>query len=223
MNRVLINFGGFILGCLIVFGMISLSNYLASGFNKTDLEKTNPKASVQIIGTKSMGSGIIVSSANRVSYILTNNHVCAINKVTTGKYDLLEINMYNLNKKVYGIVAKIDSVKDLCLIKVNVGELPTALISDDFKIHDKVYNISSPLGYNNYKADGYIGGQILFDRNDYKQFSISIYGGSSGSGVFDYNSHKLVGLVAMGYGTAATISGMVPLEDIRLFLSGVIK
>ena len=132
----------------------------------------------------------------------------------------LKIYFNNLPRKsVVGKIHAASDFQDLCLVKIPVGNLPVVLISDKKpKVGDKLVTIGNPMGVTNLMVDGYAGDEARIYGNMYQLTSAPVYGGQSGSGVFNEDG-QLVGVNTLSRIDVATIGYMVVLEDIKLFLS----
>lgn len=86
-----------------------------------------------------LGSGVIISSEG---YILTNQHVAG------EKYSTCYITLKN-GVTCNGVVVWASEDLDLAIIKINMKELPEAVLgdSDDVRIGSNAYAIGNPVGY----------------------------------------------------------------------------
>jgi len=183
---------------------------------------SNENYNVKIVGLRGQGSGVVIQSNDVYSTILTNKHVCEINKMSNGLIDYFPFVVKEVvnNDSFLGHVKKVSKNTDLCLIQVEVGNLPVAKIAKKVVRGEKVINISSPLDIEGYKTHGFVGEVHLIPSMNfakYQQVSTPIYPGSSGSAVFNMRK-KIVGLITLGMRGANTLSYMVPLSDIKVFL-----
>lgn len=99
------------------------------------------------------GSGFVISSNGKESYILTNNHVA------TGAGDGGKITVYfqDQSSEVATIVGT-DSSYDLAVLKIERGNLPVAQLgnSDDVVVGDATIAIGSPLGLSGTVTSGIV-------------------------------------------------------------------
>lgn len=170
--------------------------------------------------TEGAGSGVIISSEDNESYILTNNHVienASSISVTTrdGK---------NYDAQLIGY----DSKLDIALLKVNVGNLKCAVFGDSSKIvvGDKAVAIGNPLG----SLGGSVTSGIIsaLDRNieldgevhSLMQTDAAINPGNSGGGLFNGQGELIGIVVAKSTGEAVECLGFaIPTNDIEPVLS----
>jgi len=132
----------------------------------------------------------------------------------------LKIQFNNLKLDVLsGEIIKISPNYDLCLVKVKIGNLPKVRIADTrANPGDYLITVGNPSIVTNHMTDGYAGDDIQVWGNTYTGTTAEIYGGSSGSAVFNAN-HALVGVNTLGR-REPTINFMIPLQDIITFLQG---
>lgn len=165
------------------------------------------------------GSGTIISSGEIGSYILTNRHVCdaASNISFDGKtYKIL--NILHKNSRYVGTVVDVATNHDLCLVSVKEGSLPTAKIADaDVDVGDPITTIGNPLDRNNFIAKGFAGEMTYLWEMLFRETSLVVMGGQSGSGVYNRDL-ELVGVVTFAHQLYSSVSGMVSLLDVRAFL-----
>lgn len=148
----------------------------------------------QMSGT---GSGVIVGQQDGKSLVVTAGHVCVNNSVRvpmtedmTSQYTIsLET---GFGKMGYGTVIAIDMPNDLCLLISDTYLGPALEIADEEPLlHEKVYNMASPLGLAVPVAvpvfDGYFAGQV----STLYIFTIPAAPGSSGSPVMNKNQEVI--------------------------------
>ena len=144
--------------------------------------------------TEGAGSGVIVSSTDDGTYIITCAHVIeGSSKVTVTLTDGTE---YEAVQTAY------DTITDIGIIKINVSNLKTALIgdSDDIVVAEEVIAIGNPLGeLGGSVTNGIISAlerEIQIDGLNYKliQTSAEISPGNSGGGLFNIKG-ELIGIV----------------------------
>ena len=99
------------------------------------------------------GSGFIIQSNSKTSYILTNNHVA----VGAGIGAEIQVTFQDQSQESATIVGR-DSSYDLAVLKINRGNLPIATLgnSDDIVVGDAVIAIGSPLGLTGTVTSGII-------------------------------------------------------------------
>lgn len=236
-----------VLGALVVVAVVlsSVSMILPIFFgqpkqNQIEIADAAKRAVTIVSGTRGYGSGVIIKSNDEGSIILTNKHVCDINKVPSmikllaeeiGDSILIDYTPFKIihshSKKVgQGQVLRVAQNTDLCLIFVDIPNLNSVEIANKVpKNGERLFNISNPLGYTNYITEGFAGDFLYIMGIRVRQVSIPVSYGSSGSGVFN-NDGELVGLVSMIDPSAAashlTLSFMIPLTSIKMFLKGIL-
>lgn len=114
---------------------------------------------------------------------------------------------------------KVSPDKDLCLIEVPIGNLPTAKIATKLpKVGDKVQTIGNPLEVTNHMVEGFVGDNSKIYGNFYTLITAPIFPGQSGSGTFNMDG-RLVGVNTLSWVEVATIGYMIPLNDILEFIN----
>ena len=144
--------------------------------------------------TQGAGSGVIVSSGDNGTYILTCAHV--IEKATAVSVKLRDGTEYKSS------LTALDTDTDIGIIKIDVSGLPTATVGDFSKVvvGQGVVAIGNPLGeLGGSVTDGIISAldrDIMIDGTTYHllQTNAEINPGNSGGGLFDMEG-KLIGIV----------------------------
>lgn len=183
---------------------------------------------VKIVGKRGYGSGVIIQSDDAGSYIITNKHVCRINKLdkktqkknlnlsTYGKFQVKKIEHNDEDEvTMTGQVLKVSENSDLCLIHVDRPNMPTADIAAETPLWgDIVHGYSNPQHIEGVPSTGRVlDEEYIFDLW-YTRSSVLAQPGSSGSGVFNEDG-ELVGLISL---QDMWYSYMVPLSHIRTFV-----
>jgi len=147
-----------------------------------------PVPEYQMSGT---GSGVIVGQRDGKSLVVTAGHVCVNN---TSRVPMIEdlTSQYTISletgfgKDGNGTVLAVDMPNDLCLLISDTylgPSLPIAI--EEPELHEKVYNMASPLGLAVPVAvpvfDGYFSGQV----SSLYIFTVPAAPGSSGSPVLN--------------------------------------
>ena len=186
---------------------------------------------VKVAGARGYGSGVVIESGINGTFILTNKHVCDINKLhpmilmirnPVPNYTMMNGKMINSQSKIPLQVVKVAKNMDLCLVHANVSGLKAVdIVKHNPSQGTKVFNVSNPQGLEGYVATGYLGRQEYIWNMLYTQHSIPTYGGSSGSGIYTMDG-KLTCLVSLGHRAYNTIGYCVPASHIRYFLKGVL-
>lgn len=132
------------------------------------------------------GSGVVFDEAG---YVVTNFHVLS------GGVD---IKVQHYNKSIIDIsVAGFDELKDVLVLKIPQGTLPSLKIADTTKIKpgQRIYAIGSPLGLENSISEGVISGlrYSYYENVEYIQISAPVSHGSSGGAVVN-SFGELVGI-----------------------------
>lgn len=171
------------------------------------------------------GTGVIVKSDQKGTLVLTNNHVCQMGKPPFAAFAdrYLPFTIKIEGREYRGTVFKTTKDADLCLIQVSIIKFrPSADIGKiESVVGDKIYTVGNPYFASNLTSDGYVGEHFKIGQYDFQQAALTVYPGQSGSGVFTLDNH-LVGLVTVSKNSAPSISGFVPLTEIKKFLKGVL-
>lgn len=132
------------------------------------------------------GTGVVVKITDKVTYILTNNHVAG-----KGTIDPI-LFVKNGEQKVRAKVLKYHSYVDMAAIQIP-GKLKDKVAINKIaipSIQDPVYIVGNPLGNNYVYTEGVMAGYLGIS----SLFQAPCIYGNSGSGVFNING-DLVGLV----------------------------
>lgn len=141
--------------------------------------------------------------------------------IQSGIDSAIQVKFMNLPLKNAGAsIVAVSPEVDLCLIKVQVGNLPRVKIANKKPVvGTKVVTIGNPHDAENHMVDGYVGNDVEVWGDMYTLITAPIYPGQSGSGTFNMLG-ELVGVNTLSDLRAATLGYMIPLTDIKLFLSG---
>ncbi len=139
---------------------------------------------------RSLGSGVLIS---KEGFILTNNHVVE-------GADEINVSLANDTRNYSARVVGTDPATDLAVIKIDGGELPSAILadSDQLAIGDVVLAIGNPFGIGQTVTMGIVsavgrGGLGIVDYEDFIQTDASINPGNSGGALIDTEG-RLVGI-----------------------------
>lgn len=164
--------------------------------------------------TQGAGSGVIVSSGDDGSYILTCAHVIdGAAKVTV---KLKDGTVYTADSFIY------DTESDIGVIKLNVKGLPCATVGDysTVTVGEEVVAIGNPLGtLGGSVTNGIVSAldrDIIIDGTTYHllQTNAEINPGNSGGGLFNADGH-LIGIVN-AKSTGESVEGLgfaIPIDD----------
>ncbi len=173
------------------------------------------KNTVEVIGDYGLGSGTIIKSDDNGSLILTNKHVCAINKepiMLQGVVELMGLPVLTTylpfkvviegQPPVEGIVVEAAQNVDLCIISVASlrNHSTVNFASKQGRVGDKIMTAGYSLGFPLIVSEGFLA-------------SLLSYPGSSGSGVFNSDG-DLVGVIAIGLRGSPSITGLIPLRNV---------
>lgn len=181
---------------------------------------------VKLSGERGYGSGVIFKSDETGSLILTNKHVCMINDGRAmamlfgaiQEYNVFKGQQINEGTTFKAQVLDMDANTDLCVLHTTLKNLPIAKFAKNIPKQGTVlFNVSNPLGISGYVASGLVGKDTYIFEMLYRQTTVAVYPGSSGSAVFNING-EVSGLISLGI-PGTVISFIVPLEHIRLFIN----
>jgi len=175
---------------------------------------------------KGRGTGFVISSDG---YILTNKHVVAADKNKQPEYKIY----FNSGKEYYAIVASIDPLYDLAVLKIFDKNLPTLDFGDSDKLElgTTVIAIGNALGrYKNSVTKGIISGverdlSLYSDVGsaemaDLIQTDAEINLGNSGGPLVDLNG-KVVGVNTAIDATGASIGFAIPANNIKPAIASI--
>ena len=148
------------------------------------------------------GSGVIISEDG---YILTNHHVGGDPSIVAMVVYLYG-SRYGDNSEYEATLIASDSHNDVALIKINVSGLKPVRFgnSETVKVGDRAVAVGNPGGVNPDTFSEGIISNIINDSPyeiyapDCFQMTVSITGGNSGGGLFNYRG-ELIGLSCAGY------------------------
>ena len=156
-----------------------------------------PIPQLEMSGT---GSGSIIGKRDGKSLVLTAGHVCVAGveeipmavDISTQYSITLET---GFGKTGNGTIISLDLVNDLCLLLSDTDLGPPLPIYDgEPALHEKVYNMASPLGLAAPIAvpvfDGYFSGQVA----SFYIFTVPAAPGSSGSPVMN-KDHEIISVI----------------------------
>ena len=156
---------------------------------------------------KSSGSGVVVSSSTRGSYILTAAHVCELEpeRVVPSPEFLnlvkeidIDMTIVNLSQSIYKTkIISMDTNSDLCLLFAKEywnSAGPVGISSTPAFEGERVYNVAAPVGifYNNVVP--LLEGFFMGADGLRAYYSIPAMGGSSGSPIFNIRG-DLIGMI----------------------------
>ena len=133
-----------------------------------------------------------------------------------GRNISVKFNNYN-HQDVVGKVIKLSEKADLCLIKINLGNLPTIQLSrENAAPLQHIFSIGNPLNMTNHLTDGYVGDSMTDNGRVYQLITAEIWPGNSGGPTVNYRG-ELVGVNTLK-GQVATENYMIPLDVVKDFL-----
>jgi S1-C subfamily serine protease len=204
---------------------------------------------VQIAGDVSVGSGVRLSS-QRVedeadgtaawrTYVLTSWHVVRdLDEDPVDATTPIPIYVYDVDgniEEVTGhlVARNVDLDSALLVIESDAAfaagaKLAPRSVIDDVRIFDRVYAVGCPLGNDPVPTPGEIStNRHDVDGDEYWMINASTYIGNSGGGIFDADTHELLGIFSKIYThgslrpTIVPHMGLVsPLDDLYDWLEG---
>ena len=173
-----------------------------------------------------LGSGVIISSEG---YILTNQHVAG------EKYSTCYITLKN-GVTCNAVVVWASDDLDLAIIKVNMKELPAAILgdSDDVRIGSNAYAIGNPVGYELQRTVtfGIISGTnrtIKVEDEEKKtylegliQTDATINQGNSGGPLINSNG-EVIGITTLKIDDADGIGFAIPINIVKPILKKLLE
>ena len=173
-----------------------------------------------------LGSGVIISSEG---YILTNQHVAG------EKYSTCYITLKN-GVMCNGVVVWASEDLDLAIIKINMKELPEAVLgdSDDVRIGSNAYAIGNPVGYELQRTVtfGIISGNnrtIKVEDEEKKtylegliQTDATINQGNSGGPLINSNG-EVIGITTLKIDDADGIGFAIPINIVKPILKKLLE
>lgn len=177
------------------------------------------EASVGIETDGATGSGTVIASVGRSSYVLTCEHV-----VRGAKKARVVFRQGKKFAKVEGVVERVDAAKDLALVRVK--KLPISalgLAETEPELYEKVFVVGSPEGYFGTATESLLCGKDGSNGDPDESYQLSGFTSPGGSGgtVANFNG-ALVGVVTgIRHDGHRPIHGIVfacPLGKIKAFL-----
>ncbi len=184
---------------------------------------------VEVIGSYGLGTGTIFKSDDTGSLILTNKHVCQINKLPMaialvsemfGQHVIANYSPFKIviegEEPVPGDVVEVADNADLCVISVPSLKNHSVIKFAKRQGHPGDYIITTgfPLGVPGMVAQGFQATvQDLGEGRTFLMVSLLTYPGQSGSGIFNIEG-ELIGVVTIGIPSAPSIGGATPLAAV---------
>lgn len=173
-----------------------------------------------------LGSGVIISSEG---YILTNQHVAG------EKYSTCYITLKN-GVTCNGVVVWANDDLDLAIIKINMRELPEAVLgnSDDVRIGSSAYAVGNPVGYELQRTvtSGIISGTnrtIKVEDEDKKSYlegliqtDATINQGNSGGPLIN-SKGEVIGITTLKIEDADGIGFVIPINIVKPILKKLLE
>lgn len=199
-----------------LLGLLLLMSACSSVNRENQMISNIIDVGVRIEGTQGHGSGVVVYSEKDFSLVLTNKHVCEIVN------DVAKVNRNGKTPIYDGIVLKLSSKYDLCVMRINVGDIPVALLGSENVMGEQVFVNSNPLFLKNSTTSGFAGDIDRFEGTEFEgkyiQHSAIIYPGSSGSGLFNIEG-KLIGINTLAVPQVVTAGYAITIDIITEFLN----
>ena len=174
------------------------------------------------------GSGLLVATPYG-PLVLTAAHVCTEDVpeiythrgVTISILTSTKIRLRSpLGKSTSGLIVKLDSDLDLCLLRPGkIYSDPVEIADKHPSLGDKVYAISAPYGISDKNLALIFSGYYSGDSMGIHYYTIPTRPGSSGSAVLN-ESWEVIGTLHAAFRRIESIGLGAGLNDIRLFISG---
>jgi len=190
------------------FNIILLSCLLSTAVFSKPIPKIQKSldASVMIV-IKDIGGGsgtsVFYDENRKKTIVVTNNHVCQLSRGADAKGSLNKVPVLLVDAQGGNYKAKIVFVNpsgdDLCLIETS-ARIPTATLAPvGVDIGTKVYTIGAPKGWFPIIYEGYAGTVYIDNGLVFQVMVVQGTYGSSGSGVYDFNTGEYVGTLFAMY------------------------
>ncbi|MET3120890.1 serine protease Do [Oxalobacteraceae bacterium GrIS 2.11] len=174
---------------------------------KVDVQKSSIAIQSAVVTVESglgVGSGFFISDDG---YLLTNEHV-----VGGAKY----VKLKTLNgKSLIGQVIRIDSIRDVALIKTESGGMPILAVSKSVPVTgESVYAIGSPYGEQlaGTMTQGVLSSRRVLEGVTYLQSDASISHGNSGGPLIDATG-AVIGIAQIIVGKSGGINLFIPIDE----------
>lgn len=198
---------------------------------------------VQLSGDDSIGSGVLFlspDSADANTYVLTAWHVVRDIQGSLDQRDMpIPISIYESETRVrneFGTLLEYDASIDVALLKLDsprpvehTARMSTLEGLQAIDIFESIYAIGCPLGNDPIPTLGQVSAKSHHvDGETYMMINAPTYVGNSGGGIFDADTHELLGIFSKVYThgslrpTIVTHMGLVtPMEVIYEWMSNV--
>jgi S1-C subfamily serine protease len=155
------------------------------------------------------GSGFLVS---KDGFLLTNHHV-------VGGAQFVKVKWAD-GVEVLGEVIRSDKLRDVALVKVDVGtHKPLVLRNDPVVVGEDIYAIGAPTGekFRNTVTKGIVSATRVFNDHNFIQSDVAVTHGNSGGPIVDAKG-QVVGLTDLGFGDAPMVNLFIPITEALGFL-----
>lgn len=222
------------LAVALVFGVVFLGGGTLLPPDRPGIEQMHAEmldATVRVNAGKATGSGTVIYSKGRATYVLTNRHVIA----AAGKGDTITADWFRIGdwfsetSKNVTVVAE-DAALDLALLKVDnvsIRAPAVAVIGRPATLlpGETVYAVGAGLGYRPFLTQGMVSADSTdFPFGPHHVFSAPVIGGNSGGGLYRLNGGRME---LVGVPSRAAVANMsivthiaiaIPIATVRGFL-----
>ena len=169
----------------------------------------------------SYGSGFIIETTYKGSYIMTAEHVCRSPKPPKDISQKTKLKIKTLSGRYFdAIVIDVNEKIDACMLFAQdlVTDVEKVEIAQDMPQEgDKVFNIASPYGIHDYNIVPLFEGRYIGQREDEAMYVFPAGPGSSGSMILNEKG-ELIGLLHSVYRRMNNIVLSVRYDDLKQFI-----
>lgn len=222
---------GFLALGLLGFAVFALSLTKAtvpaqSTAKPEDVISQSLSASIQLYAEREGGvhrwaSGVAVGEADGVTLILTAAHLL-VPQVPQSVFAIVPGSDARVEAKILGI----DEQADVAILAAGLKQVPPVALQADARLGDRVWVVSFPWGRRGTVVSGVVSQIVTGDTENFLPVSgpvglidAAVSYGTSGGGVFDAQTGRLVGLVR-GYRTAKLSLPGTPAQTLDIPIAG---